>query len=407
MDLLLVEDKDSFRKLLEKALEGSAWQLTAVADPESALRELEARPFRALVTDLRLPGMNGLELIRHAKRLRPELRVLLMSAFGEPRDIVEAMKLGAEDFLPKPFDLDAFLAQLERLRGLVGAPPPSPSEPWVALSPAMLDLDAALRRAAETRLPVLFRGAAGVGKARCARRLHLLRDPHAPFLSLEASNIAADGPAEDTLRLLQGGTLLLRGLEGISGAAASAMAKAMVSPLGQGLCWMGSLAEGRDLAEPLRHHLDVLELKVPPLAARGGEALPLLKAFLEAGAAAAGRSRPWLERGAEKEVLERDLSGNARQLEQLAARILLLNEGPAIHALPMDLGGSPPLLLPWPEPGPLESMERSIQKSAEAHLLRRALEMQRGDLGRTAESLGLSVRALGQRLKEHGIPLAE
>jgi DNA-binding NtrC family response regulator len=405
MDLLLVEDKDSFRKLLEKALEGSAWTLTAVADPGAALRELETRPFRALVTDLRLPGMSGLDLIRQAKRRRPELRVLLMSAFGEPRDIVEAMKLGAEDFLPKPFDLDRFLAMLERLRGLAGAPPPSPSEPWIASSPAMQELDAALRRAAETRLPVLFRGAAGVGKARAARRLHLLRDPHAPFLVLDAEGLGEQGVPADTIRLLEGGSLLVKGIEGLSAIGAMALARSMESASGIG--WMGAVAEGRDLPEPLRHRLDVLDLRVPALSERRADVVPLLRAFLEAGAMAAGRPRPWLERSAEKELLERDFPGNARQLEQLAARVLLLNDGPAVRSLPMDLGGAAPLLLPWPDEGPLEAMERTLLKAAEAHLLRRALEAHRGDLIRTAQSLGLSVRALGQRLKEHGIPLAD
>ena len=135
MDLLLVEDKDSFRRLLTQALEGSVWTVRAVADPQEALRILESQPFEVLVTDLRLPGMSGLELIRRAKRLHPGLRVVLMSAFGEPKDIVEAMRLGADDFLPKPFDLDAFTAVLERLRALVGAPPPDPAEPWIAHSP--------------------------------------------------------------------------------------------------------------------------------------------------------------------------------------------------------------------------------------------------------------------------------
>ena len=177
MDLLLVEDKDSFRRLLTQALEGSVWTVRAVADPQEALRHLESQPFHVLVTDLRLPGMSGIELIRRARRLHPGLRVVLMSAFGEPKDIVEAMRLGADDFLPKPFDLDAFLALLDRLRALVGAPPPDPAEPWVAHSPAMQALDAALRQAASADLPVVFRGERGSGRERCARRLQSLSGP--------------------------------------------------------------------------------------------------------------------------------------------------------------------------------------------------------------------------------------
>ena len=123
MRLLLVEDKDSFRRLLVQALADSPWTVEALADPAEALRALAAASHDVMVTDLRLPSMSGLELIRQAKRLQPALRVVLMSAFGEPKDIVEAMRLGADDFLPKPFDLDVFLALLDRLRALVGAPP--------------------------------------------------------------------------------------------------------------------------------------------------------------------------------------------------------------------------------------------------------------------------------------------
>ena len=177
MRLILVEDKDSFRKLLVQALKGSPWNLKVTGDPLEALSWIEGDGAEVLVTDLRLPGISGLELIRCAKRAQPGLRVVLMSAFGEPKDIVEAMRLGAEDFLPKPFDMDIFLALMDRLRALVGAPPPDPREPWVALSPAMRALDSSLRAAADSDAPALFTGPRGAGKARAARRLHALRQP--------------------------------------------------------------------------------------------------------------------------------------------------------------------------------------------------------------------------------------
>ena len=197
MRLLLVEDKDSFRRLLVQALAppqdrsdapldalaaaaSGAWEVTAVGDPASALQALDAAPYGILVTDLRLPGMSGLELLKAAKRRHPALRAVLMSAFGEPRDIVEAMRWGADDFLPKPFDLDRFAAVLERLRALAEAPPPDPREPWVVHSPAMRALDQALAKAADTAFPVLFHGEPGAGKARAARRLHVLRHPRRP-----------------------------------------------------------------------------------------------------------------------------------------------------------------------------------------------------------------------------------
>ncbi len=408
MDLLLVEDKDSFRRLLSQALAGSLWKVEAVADPQAALRALEARSFQVLVTDLRLPGMSGLELIRRARRLHPSLRVVLMSAFGEPKDIVEAMRLGADDFLPKPFDLDAFLALLDRLRALVGAPPPDPAEPWIVHSPAMQALDAALRQAAAARLAVVFRGSRGAGRERSARRLHTLRHPAAPYLSLPAATLGPEGPDPRTLQLLEGGSLFLGGLEHLAPAAAGPLARAMDGDAGGRLDWMGSVdAEGR-LAPEIAERLGSLELRVPALAERREDLLALARLLLEQAARREGRPTPWLERGAERQLLEHAWPGNVRELEVLVGRTLLFSDGRAIRTFPdLGLGLEAPLCLAWPEEGGLEVMLKAVAHAAEAQLLLRAMGAAGGDLPRAAETLGLTVRTLAQRLREHAIPLED
>jgi len=408
MDLLLVEDKDSFRRLLSQALAGSVWQVTAVADPMEALRALEAQPFHVLVTDLRLPGMSGLELIRRARRLHPSLRVVMMSAFGEPKDIVDAMRLGADDFLPKPFDLDAFLALLDRLRALVGAPPPDPAEPWVAHSPAMQALEASLRQAAAAQLPVVFRGERGSGRERCARRLHALRHPAAPYLSLPAATLGPDGPELSTLQLLEGGSLFLGGLEHLTIAAAGPLARAMDSAAGQRVAWMGSVDADSPLAPAIAQRLGSLELCVPPLRGRREDLLALTRLLLEQAARREGRPSPWLERGAERQLLAHDWPGNVRELEVLVGRTLLFSESHAIRSFPdLGLGLAAPLCLPWPEPGSLEGMLKAVGHAAEAQLMQRALTEASGDLPRAAESLHLTVRTLAQRLRDHAIPLED
>ena len=400
MDLLLVEDKDSFRDLLVKALAGSDWSVTAAADPKEALAQLEARAFPVMVTDLRLPEMSGLELIRRAKRLRPELRAVLMSAFGEPKDIVEAMKLGTDDFLPKPFDLDVFLALLQRLRALAGAPPPPADEPWIAQSPAMRALEAALRRAAETGHPVLFTGPRGSGKARAARRLHALRRPGEPFKSLDGSGVDADLP-----RLLHGGSLHAAGLDRLSAAQAEALAKLIASSAGQALAWTGAAASPEAIPEPLRHRLGVLVLAVPPLQERREDIVPLFRAFLARAAQASGRAAPMLDRSLEKPL--QAFAGEARDLELAAVRTLLLNEGSVAKRLPDLSAGGEAFFLPAPPRGALEAMEQAIVQAARPQLLRRALQEAGGDLPRAAESLGLTVRVLAQRLRDAGIPLED
>ena len=408
MDLLLVEDKDSFRRLLSQALEGTVWKVKAVADPQEALRAMEAQPFHVLVTDLRLPGMSGLELIRRARQLHPSLRVVLMSAFGEPKDIVEAMRLGADDFLPKPFDLDAFLALLDRLRALVGAPPPDPAELWIAHSPVMQALEAALRQAAASALPVLFRGERGSGRERCARRLHVLRHPAAPYLSLPAATLGPEGPDPRMLQLLEGGSLFIPGLEHLSSAAAGPLARAMDSGSGSRIAWMGGLDLEGSLAPDLAQRLGSLELRVPALRERREDLLALTRQLLKVAAQREGRPAPWLERGAERQLLDHSWPGNVQELEVLLGRTLLFDEGRAIRTFPeLGLGQAAPLCLPWPEAGSLDGMLKAVARSAEAKLLQKAMTQAAWDLPQAAEALGLTVRTMAQRLRDHGISLED
>lgn len=412
MRLILVEDKDSFRKLLIQALKGRAWNIRATADPLEALNWIEGEGAEVLVTDLRLPGFSGLELIRRAKRARPGLRVLLMSAFGEPKDIVSAMRMGAEDFLPKPFDMGVFLALMDRLQALVGAPPPDPREPWIALSPAMQALDAGLRAAADSDAPALFIGPRGSGKARAARRLHALRQPRGPFLSMAASELNP-GVSADTLGLLQGGSVLVLGLEHLSPKAGVELVKAMDSPLGQGFQWMATCGDEPAVPEPVNLRLGVLRFEVPGLSDRREDLVPLFRALLEQAAAVEGRVAPALDRSAEKQVVARAWPGNAREMAWCAQATLHRAAGLLVRDLAASpVGGEPGgkeegLTLPWPAEASLEAMQKEAQGHVEAALLKRALATHADDPIAAAASLGLTLRAFASRAREHGISKPE
>ncbi len=408
MRLILVEDKDSFRKLLIQALKGSPWNLRATADPLEALNWIENGGAEVLVTDLRLPGISGLDLIRRAKRAHPGLRVVLMSAFGEPKDIVSAMRLGADDFLPKPFDMDIFLALMDRLQALVGAPPPDPREPWIALSPAMRVLDASLRAAADSDASALFIGPRGSGKARAARRLHALRQPRGPFLSMAAEDIS-EGIAANTYGLLQGGSLLVQGLEHLSSKAVAELLKAMDAPLGHGIQWMATCGDEAAVPESARLRLGVLRFELPSLSHRHEDLIPLFQALLEQAAAGEGRAAPALDRSAEKQVMVRDWPGNVREMAWCAQATLHGVAGLLVRNLepsPMGnvgMGHEGGLTLPWPVETTLEAMLRETQNHAEDALLRRALSTHAQDPAAAAASLGLTLRAFASRAKEHGI----
>ncbi len=409
MRLLLVEDKDSFRRLLVQALAGSPWEVVAVGNPFEAFETLREGAFEAMVTDLRLPEFSGLELLKRAKRIQPGLRVVLMSAFGEPKDIVEAMRCGADDFLAKPFDLDLFHEVLERIRALVGAPPPDPREPWIAQSPTFRELEGHLAKAAESDASVLFIGERGVGKARAARRLHSLRHAGAPFLSLASGAIALDGIDPLRLSLIQGGSLFLADLETLPPASEAGLLRSMESEVGQDIHWMASARDLDSLTAHLRDHLGVLCFTLLPLRERREDILPLFRLFLETEARNEGRPVPFVDRLAERDLAKRDWRGNARELAWGVSQALRTQEGAVLGTLPHLATGiqEVPLCLPWPEPGTLDAMQAQVENEAEAQLLRRALQRGDGNLSQTATSLGITIRTLAQRLREHRISLED
>lgn len=409
MRLLIVEDKDSFRRLLVQALAGSPWEVVAVGHPSEAFETLRQGSFEAMVTDLRLPEFSGLELLKRAKRIQPGLRVVLMSAFGEPKDIVEAMRSGADDFLAKPFDLDLFHDVLERIRALVGAPPPDPREPWIAQSAVLRELDGQLAKAAESDASVLFIGERGVGRARAARRLHSLRHAGAPFLSLAASGIESEGIGSARLELLRGGSLFLADLETLPPASEPGLLRSMESQAGQGIHWMASARDLDSLTAPLRDRLGVLCFTLPPLRERREDILPLFRLFLESEARSEGHPVPFLDRAVERDLVKRDWRGNARELAWCVSQALRAREGAVLGPLPHLASGiqETPLCLPWPAPDTLDAMQAHIEKTAEEQLLRRALQREGGDLNRASASLGISIRTLAQRLREHRISLEE
>ncbi len=409
MRLLIVEDKDSFRRLLVQALEGSAWDVVAVGNPLEAFETLRREPFEAMVTDLRLPEFSGLELLKRAKRIQPGLRVVLMSAFGEPKDIVEAIRLGADDFLGKPFDLDLFNDVLERLRALVGAPPPDPREPWITLSPAMRAMDEGLSRAAESGANALFLGERGVGKQRAARRLHSLRHGAAPFFALASENLGPEGPDPARLALLKGGSLFLADLETLAASAIPGLLRALESEAGRRLHWMAGARDLASLAPTLRDRLGVLCFPLPPLRERREDILPLFRMFLEAQARSEGRPAPQIERGAERELLTREWQGNVRELAWCVSQALRTQEGNLLGILPrLPAGGlEASLCIPWPPPGTLESMQAAASKATEAQLLLRALQAHGNQITPAATELGITPRTLAQRLREHQIPIED
>ncbi|MCB1034101.1 MAG: sigma-54-dependent Fis family transcriptional regulator, partial [Acidobacteria bacterium] len=189
--ILVVEDRDSLRKLLGRALSDEGYRAVEASDGEQAEALLHREPFDLVVTDLRLPGASGLDVLAVSRRLQPRAPVIVMTAYGTVSDAVEAMKLGAFDFLEKPVEVDDLLDLVEAAIGdpdgdEAFAAPGAPA--IVGRHPALRAAQRLLKRVAPTESTVLLTGESGTGKELFARSLHAL-SPRAggPFVAVNCA----------------------------------------------------------------------------------------------------------------------------------------------------------------------------------------------------------------------------
>jgi DNA-binding NtrC family response regulator len=455
--VLLVDDDTGLLRTIQVLLEDEkGWVVEAVPSAPLALEKLRAAPFDVLLTDLSMPGGDGLFLLREARALRPELPVLLMTAFGSVRSAVEAMKLGASQYLTKPVDPDELILQVERaleathlavevrsLRQRAGDP--ESFDLLVGESAPMKAMREVVGRLALVDSTVLVRGETGTGKELVARLVHRggPRSPR-PFVVVNCTAIpgelfeselfghergaftGAGAPRIGRVEEADGGTLfldevgdmpaelqpkLLRFLQDRSyrrvGGARERAADARVlaathRPLEE------AMSAGR-FRPDLFHRLSTIPVHVAPLRERM-EDLPLLADHLLGKIARRlGRSRLGLSAAALERLATHTFPGNVRELENLLERAVVLGVvapgepiGPEAFVLPSSAGDpEAPRVLPLRDG--LQALETTF-KSAERDLLSRALA-EWPDLPHSeiAARLGTSRRILELRLEEHGL----
>ena len=198
MRILITEDDKQFSTRLMKFCKLEHIEAIAAENGLSAKRMLEEEVFDAVITDLNMPGMSGLELLRWIQEGGPSIPVIMMSGYGDIHDAIESMKLGAQDYIVKPFDLDEFLLRLKRLvdnRKLqaqieIGKRKLSESQNWIGESPEMKKVNMLIEQIAPTASTVLITGESGTGKEVVARTIHRL-SPRAnkPFVAVNMGGV--------------------------------------------------------------------------------------------------------------------------------------------------------------------------------------------------------------------------
>ncbi|MDD4952623.1 MAG: sigma-54 dependent transcriptional regulator [Desulfovibrionaceae bacterium] len=443
--VLVVDDEPGHRLMVRAVLEHAGWLVLEAASGAEALHIVAAQgpdAPQAALADMRMPGMDGLALLRELRSRRPDMPVILFTAFGSVGSAVEAMKKGAFDYLTKPADNEELKAVLDkafeyrrlvvenaRLREAVGRPL---ADTLIGSGPAMDRVRALVAQAGPSEATVLISGESGTGKELVARALHRASPRSAgPLVTVNCAALPAElleselfgykkgaftGAARDKpgrFQLAHGGTLFLDEIGELPRPVQAKLLRALqerrVEPLG-GLGPEDTdariiAATNRDLRrdveakrfrEDLFFRLAVLEIDIPPLRERL-EDLPLLVGHLLGKLGEKNAKRVRSVSPAFMEALgAHDWPGNVRELENVLERALILARSDRLgpELLPPQISGR--------AKGSGTAAPDSLDQ-AEKQALVRALEANQGHRQNTADDLGVSRRSLQYKLKKYGL----
>ncbi|MHB8420786.1 MAG: sigma-54-dependent transcriptional regulator [Myxococcales bacterium] len=438
--VLIVDDDVAVAKVLTALLTQGGLAASTVASGEAALAVLEARPVDLVVTDLRMDGMGGMDLLAESRRRYPEIPVVVLTAHGTVALAVEAMKAGAADFLLKPFDREEVLYTV---RKALAVAPPSPARavpPLRADSPKMAEAVELLRRSAAGIATVLIRGESGTGKELAARALHDLGPRRErPFVTVQAAALpetlleaelfgyergAFTGAASrkpGRVELAEGGTLfldevgdipasvqvkLLRLLQGreyerLGGVETRRADVRFVAATNRPLEEM--VGDGR-FREDLFYRLNVIPIFLPPLRERA-ETIPALAQDLCAALGAANaRPEVMLEPGALALLSRQSWPGNVRELSNFLERLVILSSGATLTVADVEreLQRAPRLPARGAAAGEGPTLDAQ-RRAAEREAIQNALRDANQNRTRAAKLLGVSRRTFYNKLDEHGL----
>ncbi|MDO9608512.1 MAG: sigma-54 dependent transcriptional regulator [Brevundimonas sp.] len=431
----LIEDDADFRQALVERLTLEGLEVRAFTAAEPALKALDADFSGVVVTDLRMPGMDGRQLLTRLQALDPSLPVIMITGHGDIGDAVAAMHDGAYDFVAKPFPFERLQDSLNRAlekrslvlenRRLIAMAAEGGHElPLAGSSRAITALRATIAQIADARMDVLIEGETGVGKEAVARALHNGgRRRLAPFVAVNCGALP-DGLIESELfghelgafagamrrrvghvERAHNGSLFLDEVESMPLAVQVKMLRVLeereIHPIGaneprvldlrilaSAKIDLSEAARRGDFREDLYYRLNVVRLRVPPLRERR-EDIPLLFAhFLRRAADRHGVEPPSVTDGVRRRLLEEDWPGNIRELAHFAERVVLgLDEGAG--------GAEADLSLP-------DRLHRF-----EGELLRGALQTHRGDIVAVLDEMRIPRKTLYDKLQRHGLKPAD
>ncbi|MBN8763659.1 MAG: Fis family transcriptional regulator [Thiobacillus sp. 63-78] len=450
LHILLVDDQKSLRRSLSLMLLGAGFDTSEAESGSQALAILSQAEYDLVITDLRMDDMSGIDLLREIKQVKPELPVILITAYGSIESAVDAMRLGAFDYLTKPFSEHDILEKIrasQTLRNCAATVRTRPAAAWreaedvVADTPQMRATLIKAERLAATDISVLITGETGTGKTRIARLIHekSARSEHA-FVSINCASLPEQlleselfghvrgsftGATDSRAGLFEeadAGTIFLDEVDTLSptmqAKLLSVLQERQIRRVGSNKSRqvdirvisatnqvLDSLMERGHFRSDLYFRLNGIRLHLPPLRERGEDLMRLLARFLDTHSAKYRRSGLRLTPRALACVQAYPYPGNIRQLENFVEQMVVFADEQGmidISALPEDLlqhlGGLPeanaPAPLPQAEGGSLAKTERMLIESA----LQRARH-----IGEAARELGIGRTTLWRKMREFNL----
>jgi two-component system response regulator HydG len=442
--VLVVDDEASARTGLERLLQQEGFTVATAPDGAVALKLAAELAPDVVVTDLKMPRMDGLELLKQLRAQDGGIPVIVATAFSDIGSAVGAMRAGADDYLTKPIDLDALVLSIERnierralrseaenlrrqareeegegLRGLIGK------------SPAMQSVYRVARQVAGSRATVLITGESGTGKGELARAIHTLSPrAKAPFIALHCAALAeslleselfghekgsftgAEKRRTGRFEQADGGTLFLDEIGEISALLQVKLLRVLQERTFERVGGNDPVkvdvrllaATNRDLAKEVRegrfredlyYRLNVVRIEMPPLRLRGGDAVVLANHFLHRFAEENhSHARAFTDK-ARMKIARHRWPGNVRALENAIERAVVLAQGPEIDENDLPFESEPDVQGGVRIPG-------STMAEIERHAILSTLEATSGSTTKAAEILDISVRTIQYRLHEYG-----
>jgi DNA-binding NtrC family response regulator len=456
--VLLVDDERNMLLVMRMTLEEAGYRVLTAESGEEALGLLRDPDLDAIVSDLKMPGMSGSDLVARCRRDRPDLPVIVATAYGSIRSAIECIQAGASDYLTKPFEpeeLQFAVQRAVRLRDLMQenrrlqaavSDSRRPSR-LVGESPAMQRLRQQIRQVAPYKTNVLISGESGTGKEAVARSIHEA-GPRAeqPWVAINCSAIPRDlmeselfgyvrgaftGAVQSRLGRLEqanGGTLFLDEIgdlePGLQAKLLRVLQEREFSPVGSDAIHrvdvrvisasnrdLRELARAGEFREDLLYRLDVYHIRVPPLRDRGTDIPRLAMAFLGELRAEMDKPVAGFSEAALEALSAYSWPGNVRELRNAVERSLLSCHGSLIELddLPDRVHRQPQSAAPAPRSGngPTAALDALGEGGldhwlgeAERHMILQALERSGGVQAQAARLLGISERSLWHRLKK-------